>query len=103
MVGHPEKSCGTVAELKLNERYNEFLAIEMGDLKGKCRDCAYLPFCAGGCNYHAELQTGDYKNIFCERDFFDKTIYEHIKIKYQQLVAAKAKQTEKSIEVSITE
>lgn len=89
MVGHPEKSCGTVADLKLNERYHEFLSTEIGDMKGKCSDCAYLPFCAGGCNYHAELQTGDYKNVFCERDFFDKTIHEFIKIKYQQLMAAK--------------
>lgn len=89
MVGHPEKSCGTVASSKLDHRYDEFLSVELGDMKGKCSDCAYLPFCAGGCNYHAELQTGDYKNLFCERDFFDKTIHEFIKIKYQQLVTAK--------------
>lgn len=89
MVGHPDKSCGTVSELKLNDKYKEFIGIELADWKGKCGNCAYLPFCAGGCNYHAELQTGSYKEQFCERDFFDKTIHEFIKIKYQQIIAAK--------------
>ena len=96
MVGHYDKSCGNVSDLKLNDRYKEFMSFDLVEWKGKCQDCQYLPFCAGGCNYHAELQTGNYKNIFCERDFFDKTIHEYIKIKYQQLVAKKMSQTSES-------
>lgn len=87
MVGQMDKTCGNVADEKLDARYDEFMAFDIVEWKGKCRDCAYLPFCAGGCNYHAELQTGSYKNIFCEKDFYDKTINDFIKIKYQQLIA----------------
>ena len=54
-----------------------------------------LPFCAGGCNYHAELETGSYKNIFCEKEFFDKTIHDYIKIKYQQLMAKRREEGKK--------
>ncbi len=87
MVGHLDKSVGNVSELQLSGKYQEFMAFDLVEWKGKCRDCKYLPMCAGGCNYHAELQSGNYKNVFCERDFFDETIHEYIKIKYQQLLA----------------
>ncbi len=90
MVGHYDKSCGNVSDLKLNDRYKEFMSFDLVEWKGKCENCPYLPFCAGGCNYHAELQTGSYKNIFCEKEFFDKTIHDYIKIKYQQIVAKRA-------------
>ena len=100
MVGHMDKSCGNVSDLKLNERYKDFMSFDLVEWKGKCQDCRYLPFCAGGCNYHAELQTGSYKNIFCERDFFDKTIHDFIKIKYQQLVAKSAAQKEEKVVVA---
>ncbi|MBI3316469.1 MAG: radical SAM protein [Candidatus Omnitrophica bacterium] len=89
MVGHYDKSCGNVSDLKLNDRYKDFMSFDLVEWKGKCQDCQYVPFCAGGCNYHAELQTGSYKNVFCERDFFDKTIHDYIKIKYEQLMAKK--------------
>ncbi len=95
MVGQMDKTCGSVSDLKLTERYQEFMSFEIVEWKGKCQDCAYLPFCAGGCNYHAELQTGSYKNVFCEKEFFDKTISEFIKIKYRQLVAKKAEISKK--------
>ena len=92
MVGQPDKAVGNVNDQKLGSRYDEFMTFDLVEWKGKCQDCQYLPFCAGGCNYHAELQTGSYKNVFCERDFFDKTIHEFIKIKYQQLMAKKAEE-----------
>lgn len=90
MVGHPEKSVGNVSDAKFNDQYKEFLTFDLVEWKGKCQDCQYLPFCAGGCNYHAELETGDYKNVFCERNFFDETIQDFIKIKYQQLITRNA-------------
>lgn len=102
MVGRMDKSCGNVSDLKLSERYQEFMTFDLVEWKGKCRDCQYLPFCAGGCNYHAELQTGSYKNVFCEREFFDKTIHEFIKIKYQQLVAKAATQKNQAQKVSVS-
>lgn len=89
MVGQMDKTCGNVADEHLGSRYDEFMSFDIVEWKGKCQDCPYLPFCAGGCNYHAELQTGSYKNIFCEKDFYDKTIQEFIKIKYQQILAKK--------------
>ncbi len=98
MVGQASKSVGTVADTQLSDRYKEFMSFDLVEWKGKCQDCRYLPFCAGGCNYPAELQTGSYKNIFCEKDFFDKTIHDYIKIKYQQILAKKASQ--KSVEAA---
>ena len=95
MVGHYDKSCGNVSDLKLNDRYKEFMSFDLVEWKGKCQDCPYLPFCAGGCNYHAELETGSYKNIFCEKEFFDKTIHDYIKIKYQQLMAKRREEGKK--------
>jgi uncharacterized protein len=92
MVGQPSKSAGNVSSLQLSDRYKDFMSFDLVEWKGKCGECKYLPFCAGGCNYHAELQTGDYKNIFCEKDFFDKTIHDFIKLKYVQLIAKKASQ-----------
>ena len=97
MVGQYDKSCGNVSDLKLNDRYNEFMAFDLADFKGKCEDCRYLPFCAGGCNYHAELQTGSYKNVFCEREFFDRTIHDYIKIKYEQLMLKKQEQAKQAL------
>ncbi len=90
MVGNASKSVGTVEDLKFGERYQEFMSFDLVEWKGKCQDCQYLPFCAGGCNYHAELKTGSYKNVFCEKEFFDRTIHEFIKIKYQQLMAERS-------------
>jgi uncharacterized protein len=89
MVGQMDKTCGTVDDSKLDKKFDEYMSFEIVDWKGKCENCAYLPFCAGGCNYHAELQTGSYKNLFCEKEFFDKTIHDFIKIKYDQLIAKK--------------
>lgn len=90
MVGQPGKAVGSVDSLQLGDRYKEFMSFDLAEWKGKCEDCKYLPFCAGGCNYHAEIQTGSYKNVFCERDFFDTTIHDFIKMRYQQLMAKKA-------------
>jgi len=95
MVGQYKMSVGSVRDEALSSRYQEFMSFDLADYKGKCRDCAYLPFCSGGCNYHAELQTGDYRNVFCEKDFYDKTIREFIKIKYHQMVEIKAKREKK--------
>ena len=92
MVGQPGKSCGDVSQVKLDHHYDEFMSFDLVEWKGKCENCQYLPMCAGGCNYHAEIQTGSYQNIFCEKEFFDKTIHDFIKIKYQQLMAKKAAQ-----------
>lgn len=98
MVGHYDKGCGNVSDMQLNEKYKEFMSFDIVEWKGKCQDCKYLPFCAGGCNYHAELETGSYKNVFCERDFFDKTINDYIKIKYEQLMAKrKAVETQQPV------
>lgn len=100
MVGHAEKSCGNVSDLKLDEKYQDFMSFDLFDWKGKCGTCAYLPFCAGGCNYHAELQTGSYKNIFCEQEFFDQTIEDYIKIKYQQLMNQRKEMEEEKKKVA---
>lgn len=100
MVGQMDKTCGTVQDLNLSERYKDFMTFDLVEWKGKCQDCAYLPFCAGGCNYHAELKTGSYKNTFCEKEFFDKSIHEFIKIKYEQVIAKKAAGVKKEIPVS---
>ena len=97
MVGQPDKACGNVSDLKLSDRYKEYMSFDLVEWKGKCQDCRYLPFCAGGCNYHAELESGTYKNVFCEKEFFDRTIHEYIKIKYQQILAKKTSQKEESL------
>lgn len=100
MVGQPDKAVGTVRDLRLNERYKDWVEADMIEYQGKCQDCAYVPMCAGGCNYHAELQSGSVKNVFCERDFFDKTIEEFIKIKYQQILHEKAN-PKKAVTISL--
>lgn len=96
MVGHYDKTVGNVADEKFTERYDDFMGFDLADYKGKCGTCEYLPFCAGGCNYHAELETGSYKNVFCEKEFFDKTIDDFIKMKYDQLVHKKKQEAAKS-------
>jgi uncharacterized protein len=93
MVGNSTKAVGTVSDtenITESERYKDFMAFDLVEWKGKCENCQYLPFCAGGCNYHAELQTGSFKNVFCEKDFYDRTIHDFIKIKYQQILMKKA-------------
>ena len=90
MVGQANKAVGTVDSTTLGDRYKDFMSFDLVEWKGKCESCNYLPFCAGGCNYHAELKTGSHTNVFCEKEFFDQTIDDFIKIKYIQLITKKA-------------
>lgn len=40
----------------------------------KCRDCAYLPLCFGGCRDMTRQREGNFAGVECMREFFDATV-----------------------------
>jgi uncharacterized protein len=40
----------------------------------ECLDCAYLPFCYGGCRFLRRLRTGAIDGVDCRKDFLDAVL-----------------------------
>lgn len=49
------------------ERIEKQVAIEPWD-NDKCRNCALLPLCLGGCRFHSYVKYGNITNTFCHED-----------------------------------
>ncbi|KAF0218684.1 MAG: hypothetical protein FD174_2777 [Geobacteraceae bacterium] len=47
--------------------------------KEECLDCAYLPFCFGGCRFLKLLRDGRIDDVDCRKAYFDATLGEFIR------------------------
>ncbi|MBW1971742.1 MAG: SPASM domain-containing protein [Deltaproteobacteria bacterium] len=68
MAGIEKLKVGSIYEEDFSYLYIRFTTMNRWK---KCRDCPYLPLCAGGCPYLALLNKGNIEEINCERKFLD--------------------------------
>jgi uncharacterized protein len=70
---------GDINEDELNYRNTQFMTFDPCEI---CRDCPYIPLCGGGCRMGAYIKKGDFQDIACERNYFDKAASEIVKYEY---------------------
>jgi uncharacterized protein len=39
-----------------------------------CLECEYLPLCFGGCKYIKAMRDGNMQGVFCQKEYFDRTL-----------------------------
>jgi uncharacterized protein len=66
-VGRPEYCIGNINS-GYNQRYQEFINIALPE---SCIDCRYVPVCGGGCRYCAQVKYGNYRQVVCEKSYFE--------------------------------
>ena len=47
-----------------------------------CKDCKYLPMCAGGCRAQAYMKSGSCFSCYCKKQYYDSVVMKYIKYKY---------------------
>ena len=83
LLGYPEFSVGNVRDLEYNEKFQEFLNL---DAWKKCPgDCPYVPMCQGGCRFFSYVENGNFTDLACKREYFDRIIPDLIKLEYEKL------------------
>jgi uncharacterized protein len=70
---------GDINEDELNSRNTQFMTFDPCEI---CRGCPYIPICGGGCRMGAYIKKGDFQDIACERNYFDKATSEIVKYEY---------------------
>jgi uncharacterized protein len=70
---------GNIDEDELNYRNTQFMTFDPCQI---CQNCPYIPICGGGCRMGAYIKTGDFQDIACERNYFDKAAPEIVKYEY---------------------
>jgi uncharacterized protein len=70
---------GDITEDELNYCNTQFMTFDPCEA---CRDCPYIPICGGGCRMAAYIKKGDFQDIACERNYFDKAAPEIVKYEY---------------------
>jgi uncharacterized protein len=82
LVGYPEFSIGDVREEEFNGNFHKFMN---SDAWKKCPgDCPYVPMCQGGCRFFSYMENGNFNDLSCKRDYFDRVIPELIKLEYEK-------------------
>ncbi|MFV1951449.1 MAG: SPASM domain-containing protein [Nitrospinota bacterium] len=75
-VGMEEFVIGDIYSDEFNYKHTLFMT---ADLWKRCRDCPYIFLCGGGCRSTAFVKGGDFRDIACEKDYFEKVAMEILK------------------------
>lgn len=78
-VGKEDFAIGNLQEDALNHRNTRFMTV---DLWKRCKDCPYIPLCGGGCRSSAYVKDGDFEEVTCEKEYFQKVALELVKREY---------------------
>jgi uncharacterized protein len=78
-AGMEEFVIGNIYEDELNYRNTQFMTFDPCEI---CRGCPYVPICGGGCRMSAHIKMGDFREIACERKYFDQAAPEIVKYEY---------------------
>jgi uncharacterized protein len=82
LLGYPEFSVGDVRQPDYNENFKTFLELEAWK---KCPlDCPYVPMCQGGCRFFSYVENGNFTEISCKREYFERIIPDLIKLEYEK-------------------
>ncbi len=71
LMGWPELAVGTLADGINDYRESHNLDVWKND---ECLECAYLPFCFGGCRFFRKLKTGAIDGVDCRRALLDASL-----------------------------
>ncbi|MBI5183649.1 MAG: SPASM domain-containing protein [Nitrospinae bacterium] len=75
-VGMEEFVIGDIYSDGFNYKHTLFMT---ADLWKKCRDCPYIFLCGGGCRSTALVKEGDFREVTCEKDYFENVTKEILK------------------------
>jgi uncharacterized protein len=78
-AGMDEFVIGNINDDELNYRNTQFMTFDPCET---CRGCPYIPICGGGCRMGAFIKKGDFRDIACEREYFEKAALELVKFEY---------------------
>ena len=82
LLGYPEFSVGDVRQPDYNDNFKIFLDLEAWK---KCPlDCSYVPMCQGGCRFFSYVENGNFRDLSCKRDYFERIIPDLIKLEYEK-------------------
>lgn len=82
LLGYPEFSVGDVRRPDYNDNFKIFLGLEAWK---KCPlDCPYVPMCQGGCRFFSYVENGNFTDISCKREYFERIIPDLIKLEYEK-------------------
>ena len=70
---------GDINEDALNYRNTQFMTFDPCTI---CKGCPYIPICGGGCRMSAYIKNGDFQDVACEREYFEKAAPEIVKYEY---------------------
>jgi len=73
LIGHREFVCGDIRR-GLDHGWQESYCVDHWQKEKKCRECAYLPLCFGGCRYMALQREGSMAKVDCQKEFLDATL-----------------------------
>lgn len=73
-VGREEFIAGDVSSEDFTKEGEKELRMKPWRLSVKCRNCPYLPICAGGCRATAWNDSGDLTTVSCDKKFFDMMV-----------------------------
>ena len=77
-VGRAGFDVGDIFHDELSDRHKEFMNIQIPD---ECFECAYMPFCSGGCKHMSYIRYGDLSKTMCEKEFVAKATKEFLKMR----------------------
>ncbi|HUK55138.1 MAG TPA: radical SAM protein [Nitrospiria bacterium] len=81
LVGRKEFMIGDVREPETNHRNTQFMTVDLWR-DPFCQPCAYRPICGGGCRGSSVTQSGDFRKIACEKNYFENVALELVKKEY---------------------
>ncbi|MFA6500057.1 MAG: SPASM domain-containing protein, partial [Desulfurivibrionaceae bacterium] len=73
LIGHPEFACGDIWH-GMNQRWQEKYCVDHWQGEERCRECAYLPLCFGGCRAMAFQREGSMAGVDCQKKLLAATL-----------------------------
>lgn len=79
IIDHPGREVGNVRdEMSYNAEMVRCLGFNTFE-NDKCRNCAVLPFCLGGCRYMAMVKNGTFHSLDCEKEGIEAILLEAVR------------------------
>lgn len=79
VVDHTDHAVGNVREeMSYNAEMVRCLGFNTFE-NDKCRSCAILPFCLGGCRYMAMVKNGHFHSLDCEKEGMEAIVLEAVR------------------------